>query len=62
MSNAPETVEIDRERILRLLFSVQEVLPYTKDDRSEAFCAWIDEIITDVYNLRLELRDETLGP
>jgi hypothetical protein len=59
-----ETVEVNRSRLLVLLFNIQEVLPYAKDRAIEGG-AWnnsIERISQDVMTLRIDLKDETLGP
>jgi hypothetical protein len=59
----PKTVTVERERLLRLLFSIQEVLPYAmNDDAGGNWNTSIEALAEDVMELRRDLGDETLGP
>jgi hypothetical protein len=59
-----KTVTVERERLLRLLFSIQEVLPYAKDEDliGGKWNTSIEALEEDVMELRRDLGDETLGP
>jgi hypothetical protein len=57
-----EIVEVNRERVLRILFSVQEVLPYAQAEGNDKWNAGLEELSNDVMELRRDLGDETLGP
>jgi hypothetical protein len=57
-----ELVEVNRERVLRILFSVQEVLPYAQAEGNDKWNAGLEELSNDVMELRRDLGDETLGP
>jgi hypothetical protein len=58
----PKTVTVERERLLRLLFSIQEVLPYAQAEGNDKWNAGLEQLSNDVMKLRRELGDETLGP
>jgi hypothetical protein len=57
-----KTVTVERERLLRLLFSIQEVLPYAQSEGNDRWNAGLEQLSNDVMDLRRDLGDETLGP
>jgi hypothetical protein len=57
-----ETVTVERDRLLILLFNLQEVLPYARVEGNDNWNAGVERLSRDVMDLRLELKDETLGP
>jgi hypothetical protein len=58
----PKTVTVERERLLRLLFSIQEMLPYAQAEGNDKWNAGLEQLSEDVIELRRDLGDETLGP
>jgi hypothetical protein len=58
----PKTVTVERERLLRLLFSIQEMLPYAQAEGNDKWNAGLEQLSEDVMELRRDLGDETLGP
>ena len=57
-----ETVTVNRARLLTLLFSIQEVLPYSKIEGNDKWNSGVESLADDVMSLRHQLKDETLGP